>query len=120
MEVRSSHDQHWLQWRPVCYTSTDRDIADSTGLTQTDVRYLTDSSILTDSLIGWLNLSSTFIQGFNLTFGVEGDGFYTASNYTAWTMVTGYGKYAEKADQFFNELCILSVALFFLVNQTGR
>lgn len=96
MEVRSAEDQHWMQWRPVCYTSIKRDIADSTGLTQTQIGNVTDEALLDDSLLAWINLGADLhglsVQGFNLTLGISGDGFYSASNYTAWTMVTGHGK----------------------------
>ena len=96
MEVHSALNQHWIQWRPVCYTSTKRDIGDSTGVTQTEIRNVTDDNILDDSLLSWLALGldmrSLPLKGFNVSFGVESDGFYQASNYTAWTMVTGHGR----------------------------
>ena len=97
MEVRSGHDQHWMQWRPVCYTSTKRDIADSTGLTQSPIGNVSDADrLLDDSLMAWLTLGTDLhafsVQGLNVTFGVQGDGFYQSSNYTAWTMVTGHGR----------------------------
>ena len=96
MEVHSALNQHWIQWRPVCYTSTKRDIGDSTGLYQTDIKNLSDYGRLQNSLLEWLsldfNMHSLSVKSFNISFGVEGDGFYQASNYTAWTMVTGHGR----------------------------
>lgn len=97
MEVHSALDQHWIQWRPVCYTSTKRDIGDSTGLYQTEIGNVTDDvNFLENSLLGWLSLgldaSLLSMKGFNVSFGAEGDGFYPATNYTAWTMVMGHGK----------------------------
>ena len=101
MEVHSALNQHWIQWRPVCYTSTQRDIGDSTGLYQTTIRNVSDEN-LNNTLLEWLslNLDTRFLlmKGFNVSFGVEGDGFYQASNYTAWTMVTGHGR--PIGDQF--------------------
>jgi len=95
IEVRSALHQHFLQWRPVCYTSTNRDIGDSTGLTQSVMINITDRGLLDNSLLDNLNLGvnlqSLALSAFNVSFGVEGDGFYQKSNYTAWTMVTGHG-----------------------------
>lgn len=86
-----------MQWRPVCYTATKRDIADSTGLTQGQIGPVSGASrLLDDSLLAWLmlgaDLSALSVQGLNVTFGVQGDGFYQASNYSSWTMVTGHGR----------------------------
>lgn len=97
MEVHSALDEHWIQWRPVCYTSTKRDIGDSTGLYQTELRNVTEGlHTLKNSLLGWLSLGLDerllSLKGFNVSFGIEGDGFYQGSNYTAWTMVTGHGR----------------------------
>ncbi len=96
MEVHSALNQHWIQWRPVCYTSTKRDIGDSTGVYQTEIRNVTDDNFLDDSLLDWLSLGleirSLSVKSFNVSFGVESDGFYQASNYTAWTIVTGHGR----------------------------
>lgn len=97
MEVHSTLNQHWIQWRPVCYTSTRRDIGDSTGLYQTDLKNATmTEDYLDNSLLKWLSLGldvhSLPMKGFNVSFGIQGDGFYSASNYTAWTMVTGHGR----------------------------
>lgn len=102
MEVHSALNQHWIQWRPVCYTSTQRDIGDSTGLYQTEIRNVSDDNILDNTLLEWLSLDLDtrflLMKGFNVSFGVEGDGFYRASNYTAWTLVTGHGR--PVGDQF--------------------
>ena len=81
---------------PFSYTSLNRDIGDSTGVTQSRIVNVTDRSLLDDSLLEKLNLGvnlhSLSLNAFNVSFGVESDGFYTKSNYTAWTMVTGHGR----------------------------
>lgn len=112
MEVHSALNQHWIQWRPVCYTSTKRDIGDSTGMYQTGIRNVTDDDVFENSLLQWLlldiDMPSLSMNGFNVSFGVEGDGFYKASNYTAWTMVTGHG--SPIGDQF-SVMVILVMAI---------
>lgn len=112
MEVHSALNQHWIQWRPVCYTSTKRDIGDSTGMYQTGIRNVTDDEVFENSLLQWLlldiDMPSLSMNGFNVSFGVEGDGFYKASNYTAWTMVTGHG--SPIGDQF-SVMVILVMAI---------
>jgi len=99
IEIRSL--QHFLQWRPVCYTSTVRDIGDSTGLVYSAVTDM-DISLLANNFLNWMltdeELESLPGQGFNISFGTTGDGFYKASNYTAWTMMTGHGRPIQ--DQF--------------------
>jgi hypothetical protein len=89
--------QHFMQWRPVCYTSTNRDIGDSTGLTQSSIFNVTNDRLFDSSLLDWLDLEedlhSLSLNAFNVSFGVEGDGFYQSSNYTAWTMIAGHGRY---------------------------
>ena len=97
MQVHSSLDEHFLQWRPVCYTSTTRNIGNSTGVDNTPLKNIDDLTILDRSLVSWIALNQSVksmpIQGFNVSFGDDGDGFYKASNYTSWTMVTGHGRY---------------------------
>lgn len=95
MEIRSPLNQHFLQWRPVCYTSTVRDIGDSRGVVDSALRNANISHIV-DTLLNWMledeELESLPIQSFNVYFGTTGDGFYKASNYTVWTMMTGHGR----------------------------
>lgn len=103
MEIHSPLRRHFLQWRPVCYTSIERNIGASSGVDQTPIINFEDSfNTFQDSIIEWISLTSDtdfrIVQGFNVTFGIQGDGFYKASNYTAWTMVSGHGQ--PVADQF--------------------
>lgn len=95
MEIKSSLEQHFLQWRPVCYTSTLRDIGDSTGVLYSALRNV-NMSLLGDNFLNWMftdkDLYSLPLQSFNVYFGTTGDGFYKASNYTAWTMMIGHGR----------------------------
>lgn len=85
-----------MQWRPVCYTSMTRDIGDSTGLYETSIKNLTGSFSLDDTILGRMTLlnqeKDPIVEGFVVSFGTQGDGFYQATNYTAWTIVTGHGQ----------------------------
>jgi len=101
VEIRSSLNQHFLQWRPVCYTSTIHDINYSTGMMYSTLK-IANISLIGDNLLNWIfvdeMLENLPIQSFDLYFGTTGDGFYKATNYTGWTMMTGHGRPIE--DQF--------------------
>ena len=53
-------------------------------------------SLIGDNLLNWIfvdeMLENLPIQSFDLYFGTTGDGFYKATNYTGWTMMTGHGR----------------------------
>lgn len=110
MEFDSPQRQHYVQWRPVCYTSTERNIGDSTAVDQMPASDVSPAR-LDDSLVGWLATDDRpllLVQGLNVTFGVQGDGFYGQSNYTSWTMVSGHGR--PSADRF-SLMVLLVIAL---------
>ena len=71
-----------------------RDIGDSTALDETSMKNLTGSFSLDDTILGQMTLwtNDPVVEGFVVSFGAQGDGFYQATNYTAWTLVTGHGQ----------------------------
>lgn len=98
---RSMHDSRgaFFQYRPVCYTTKGRTVSDSTELKQGDIRSLNGNSreieanflyTLPMSFYGY-TLGSKVVEGSNITFGIPGDGFYSRSNYTSFSMLMGIG-----------------------------
>uniref|UniRef100_A0A1B6E8L9 Lysosomal protein NCU-G1 n=1 Tax=Clastoptera arizonana TaxID=38151 RepID=A0A1B6E8L9_9HEMI len=84
----------YLQWRPVVYTSPERDMTNSTESIQYSAPNLRNpiealNCTLLYCVFGNL-LSEMLVVESNVTFGVAHDGFYK-NNYAAWTFLVGYG-----------------------------
>jgi Lysosomal transcription factor, NCU-G1 len=88
----------FFQYRPVCYTSKDRTVSDSTELRQGKISSFNKNQkdiekfayTLPYSYYGY-SLGSKVAQGMNITFGVPADGFYSRSNYVSFSMLMGIG-----------------------------
>jgi Lysosomal transcription factor, NCU-G1 len=95
---RNSTEGAFLQYRPVCYTTPARTVSGSTELKQGEIRDSNSSekdiesfrNTLPFSYYGY-NLGSKVAQSTNITFGMNGDGFYSRSNYTSFSMLLGVG-----------------------------
>lgn len=97
---RSNNDSRgaFFQYRPVCYTTKGRTVSGSTELKQGDIRSFNNDVkeieeffyTLPFSYYGY-TLGSIIAQGSNITFGMHGDGFYSKSNYTSFSMLMGIG-----------------------------
>lgn len=96
-----SHDDTrgaFFQYRPVCYTKRARTVSDSTELRQGDIVSFNNNAkeiekfmyTLPFSYYGYA-LGSRIAQGTNITFGMPGDGFFSKSNYTSFSMLMGIG-----------------------------
>lgn len=89
-----SGDGAFIQYRPVCYVNAFRSVSDSTEFKQST---LTKSGIeeFKDSLpflyFGF-SLEAHIAQGFNISFGVSGDGFYSKNKYISFSLLSGFGK----------------------------
>lgn len=88
----------FLQYRPVCYTTSERTVSGSTELKQgeivdfigNDKEFENFKNTLPYCYYGY-SLGSKVAQGTNITFGSSGDGFYSRSNYTSFSMLLGVG-----------------------------
>ncbi|GAB6019901.1 hypothetical protein CHUAL_001436 [Chamberlinius hualienensis] len=117
IEDNNGHiNSSFMQWKPICYTKTDRTPEYSTNsihsinhnLTVSDREYEMYSSLgyayfgddVNRISAGWLNVS----------FGLEGDGFYQDSDYLSWTVVIGIG---ESASEKFSTLVIVVIVVGF-------
>jgi hypothetical protein len=80
--------QSYLQWRPVVYTTTVRDLSESTGVVVGEpVDLLFPSQHLKKSLLYALygeDINSMLVKTFNVSLGSKGDGYYKKTNYQAW------------------------------------
>lgn len=88
----------FLQYRPVCYTTSERTVSGSTELKQGEIRDFISNGNEIDNFKNTLPysyygyaLGSKVAQGMNITFGSTGDGFYSRSNYTSFSMLLGVG-----------------------------
>lgn len=88
----------FFQYRPVCYTTKYRTVSGSTELKQGDIKNFNNSedeieiflSTLPFSYFGY-TIETKIAQRTNITFGLSGDGFYSRSNYTSFSMLMGLG-----------------------------
>lgn len=98
---RSNNDTRgaFFQYRPVCYITKDRTVSGSTELSQGKISDLIEKENDVDekfkftlpySYYGY-DLMTKVTQGMNITFGLEGDGFYRKTNYTSFSILMGIG-----------------------------
>lgn len=104
----------YLQWRPVSYLTSDRDINEAT------TPNINTSLPQLDSLTDPLKASLAYaVLGDNLTlpggavttvisFGQSKDKFYTAENYTTWTVALGEGSPPEET---FSTLIVVIICI---------
>uniref|UniRef100_A0A1B6JGH5 Lysosomal protein NCU-G1 n=1 Tax=Homalodisca liturata TaxID=320908 RepID=A0A1B6JGH5_9HEMI len=90
----------YLQWRPVVYTSSAREMTSSTETVEYAVAAPAEPSrtlnlTLLYSVFG-NRLDEMLVVATNITFGTAGDGFFHKYQYAAWTMLVGYGHPPEE------------------------
>ncbi|XP_074656407.1 glycosylated lysosomal membrane protein B-like [Tubulanus polymorphus] len=86
----------YLQWKPVCYLKPGRAMKVATSVREYDLRNVTsrDDAFLDRSIASAIygaKMADYAIRATNVSFGLSEDGYYTGTNYTAWTLTTGYG-----------------------------
>lgn len=80
----------YIQYRPVSYTHPARDVSTSTELQITKPTNLDNPTEQLNGSLAWsyygnrLYEKELLVQGFNVSFGMSDDGFYTKTNYTTW------------------------------------
>jgi len=81
-------DGGYLEYRPVSYTTRDRDASASTETHQGVITYLSDPIAMLQGTLAWsiygYFLEHLLTQSVNVSFGLRGDGFYAKTNYTTW------------------------------------
>lgn len=126
---RSNDDSRgaFFQYRPVCYTTMSRTVSGSTELKQGEVRNFNNNvdeiekfhATLPFAYYGY-TLGSRVAQGTNITFGMTGDGFYSRTNYTSFSMLMGLGAPPiEKLSMFIIVFAIIGLGVPFLVLLIG-
>lgn len=117
----------FFQYRPVCYTTKERTVSDSTEMLQGKFFSFNNNedeikkfeNTLPYSYYGY-NLSSKIAQGSNVTFGYPGDGFYSKTNYTSFSMLMGIGAPpVEKLSFFVVTFAIIGLGVPLLVLLIG-
>eukprot|EP00057_Strongylocentrotus_purpuratus_P032114 XP_786655.2 PREDICTED: glycosylated lysosomal membrane protein A [Strongylocentrotus purpuratus] len=82
----------FIQWKPITYTSTDRNTEASkpikTYAVNSTNHYISNYSIAHSFFD---DLSALDLGSLNISFGIGKDGFYKATKYYVWNSVAGYG-----------------------------
>lgn len=127
---RSNNDTRgaFFQYRPVCYITKDRTVSGSTELRQGNITDLITKEddvedkfkfTLPYSYYGY-DLMTQVVQGMNITFGLEGDGFYSKTNYTSFSLLMGIGGAPiEKLSRFVIVFAAIGLGVPLLVLVTG-
>lgn len=78
----------FLQWRPISYVATERDVTNSTGIEYYPLKNInTDDFFDTESLLHMYYGEKIFdilAQKMNVSFGSADDGYYNAKHYNSW------------------------------------
>ncbi|KAK0182740.1 hypothetical protein PV327_000842 [Microctonus hyperodae] len=99
----------YLQWRPVSYTSSRRDVASATETMH--YRLMNCSNISNNSILYAYygdNTNNLLIEKLNVTLGASGDGFYKKTSYSTWSFIAGYG---NPPNEQFSYLVIMIISI---------
>ncbi|CAG0898176.1 unnamed protein product [Darwinula stevensoni] len=106
---KEGEDGGFIQWRPVAYTKSERDINDATLVSHYPLQEVDGAATMQHSLVRAAlgNITRLPLHRMNVSFGRQEDGFYQATNFISWTFLVGYG--SPPSDKF-SLLVILSIA----------
>lgn len=83
-----------MQYRPVCYTHRERDVSTSTETHITIPINLADPMAQLNGSLAYVYygymLDELLVQGFNVSYGLAGDGFYGKTMYNSWYVKNFY------------------------------
>ncbi len=88
--ILGEYDQSFLQWKPICYFGTVRDITNSIDVTSYNIQSenvtMEDSSVEKSVLWSYYGtrLHSLVLQTTNVSFGSEKDGWYNKTPHISW------------------------------------
>lgn len=126
---RTNNDSRgaFFQYRPVCYTTKGRTVSDSTEVKQGEILSFNNNQKQIESFFYTLpysfygyTLMSRIAQGSNITLGLTGDGFYSKSNYTSFSMLLGVGAPpVEKLSMFVMTFAAIGLGVPLLVLLIG-
>ncbi|XP_042863344.1 glycosylated lysosomal membrane protein-like [Penaeus japonicus] len=102
----------YLQWRPVSYLTSDRDINYSTFPNINETLAPLDNITTTKSSLAYAllgeDLMTKVTAATTLAFGQPKDNFYTGNNYTTWTVAMGQG---SPPTETFSTMVIVVISL---------
>ncbi|XP_015586075.1 glycosylated lysosomal membrane protein isoform X2 [Cephus cinctus] len=102
----------YIQWKPVSYTTAERDVTSSTDLIHYPliVSYNHTKAMKNSLLFAFYdeNVTQLLVQKINVSMGLKGDRFYKKTNYTTWTFIVGYG---TPPDEQFSYLVIMIISI---------
>lgn len=85
---KNSSNLAYVQWRPVSYLSTHREVTDSTEIYSYKLNQASNKTRnSTDSFLAIYygdKMFTNLVQEMNVSLGDEGDGFYKNMRYSTW------------------------------------
>ncbi|XP_033633713.1 glycosylated lysosomal membrane protein B-like [Asterias rubens] len=84
----------YSQWKPVCYTKTNRAMENARHVSSYKLENAMDLHKMPNKSIAHAYFSEAIFQqagAVNVSFGIAQDGFYKKSNYSSWSVTVGYG-----------------------------
>ncbi|XP_076238185.1 glycosylated lysosomal membrane protein [Calliopsis andreniformis] len=104
----------YLQWRPISYTTTSRDISESTEVIQyPPLQVPNHTDAIKDTMLYSYygdKANDLLTQRIIVSVGMAGDGFYKKTYYSTWTFLVGYG---TPPSERFSPLVIMIVLIGF-------
>lgn len=78
----------FLQWRPISYIASERDVTNSTGIVFYPLKKPTINNLFDKDDILYLyygdDIENNLLQRMNVSFGTSKDGFYNENHYNSW------------------------------------
>ncbi|KAK6180494.1 hypothetical protein SNE40_012639 [Patella caerulea] len=93
----SKEDGGYLEWKPICYTSSSRNRLSGTYVNSDDrtdgmhQKHYLERSVAYSYFGDKLFSTEVVTSGTNMSFGLTQDGFYVKKNYTVWSATIGHG-----------------------------
>ncbi|XP_050400032.1 glycosylated lysosomal membrane protein B isoform X2 [Patella vulgata] len=90
-------DGGYLEWKPICYTSSSRNRLSGTYVNSDDrtdgmnQKHYLERSVAYSYFGDKLFSADMTTSGTNISFGLSEDGFYVKKNYTVWSATIGHG-----------------------------
>lgn len=84
---KKSNNSAYLQWRPLSYTHSDRDVTNSTAAIYYPVKKAVVDDYFSNNLLYKYygeGMYDVLVQRMNISMGEKQDNFYKATNYTTW------------------------------------
>lgn len=109
----SSHDDRrgFLNWKPVAYIGQTPSVANSSDASMSSLNILNISAVNVSNSLAtsyFTMYPNTSQVTWYMTFGTSGDGFYSKTRYTSWSLMVGVG---DSISQGLSKTAIYAIAV---------